>query len=1146
MAFGATVTDAGAIQVALMAEDRTRRGATSAKRSLDDYAKYAEKVGKRMTLALTVPLAGFAAGAVKSAASFETSMTKIEALVGRSKAEVAGLSESVKALATETGQPLNKLAEAMFFVTSAGFSAAEAEKVLENAAKAAAAGMGEVEPIVNAVTRAIKAWGAENLSAAHAQDVLTKAVEQGQLDAEQLARQLPEIASGAAEAGIEIEELTGALAFMSRQMTLTQAKTGLRQFILSFVVNPAASAVKELEKAGLSIESWQEMVSENLTTAMDHIKRLGDEGVIDIRKFLGGSQEARLFWDSFVGDNANLIERNQVLAEMGKAVGKTDRAYAAGADTLERRWNKAVQESKVALVEVGTDLLPVVADALEDIADLVSQASGVWNELDDSTKKVVGALALVVAGAGPVLFVLGKLVRVLAVLRAQALLTTAAMGPLGLIMAAVALAAGQMLMEEIKAAARTAELREKVDELSASMGVVEEDTGVWADRLREIRDLLDENSDAHAGLAKEIDSKRSLWDKISNLNVLESLANMPGGDGDLFGWDPGDAYTDTAERVAAATEAALEQAELAWRDAERAASSYIAKGEAWAAANPEIIAAQEALAETLDKTTTALQDQAEAFDAASAAAEKEARALFIAIRTGAGNTEANSRHLAGLAHQLSKIDELEMEWAAWRDAISATTDATEDHTDALRDQAEAFDATRAAAEKETKALLVAGFATRGTHYTNMGPGTRLMELREELKEMAAVQAVVDQWFDSIGESAKSTTRTFEDQRTALEKLADSYGEFERSLSTAMRAMRASRSAERALIMSRIDALDSLDRLQDSITGPVGQIEEAKQELAEFEALLRAQGRRAGSKKGEMVHLVGQQKEHEKLKKRVATLSGEVENMTSVFDLNSKAGRRNMQAFIESAEAVAEWKATLMAAGFSAHEAEMKVAPLRAQLEEMALEAGAEADMVARLVDKFGDIPDDVSTLIDANTEPATQKIRTLEDLLCELTKPRKIVITTVHNTVGGGGGHPLGTDAALPDSVGWGPPGGRPNYAEDKPVEKIVEEVKKAVEEVKKAAPTAVKPNWDALKTMHDAGLTPDQIRALDPALAMPAMPAPTTGTEGRDRDSWTGHGSNTININIEGNVGSDDGDEIMDRIERAIQRGANLSIFGG
>ena len=1049
MAFGgATVTEAGAIQVALRARDETRRGAEAAKRTLNDYARHAEKVGKRMTLALTVPLVGFAAGAVKAAASFEASMTKIESLVGRSKAEVAGLSETVKALAAETGQPLGKLAEAMFFVTSAGFSAAEASKVLEAAAKAAGAGMGEVEPIVNAVTRSIKAWGAENLTAAHAQDVLTKAVEQGQLDAEQLARQLPEIASGAAEAGIEIEELTGALAFMSRQMTITQAKTGLRQFILSFVVNPAAGAVKELEKAGLSIEAWQQLVSENLTTAMDHIKMLGDQGVIDIRKFLGGSQEARLFWDAFVGDNANLVERNQVLAEMGKAVGKTDRAYKAGADTVERRWNRAMQESKVALVEVGNDLLPTVASALTDIAEVVSQATGVWNELDDSTKKVVGALALVVAVGPPVLLVLAKLATALTVLRAKALLTTASMGPLGIVLAAAALAAGAWIKAELEAAARTAALRERVDELSTSLGVVEGDTGVWADRLVELRDLLDENTEAHANLIKEIDSNRSVWDRVKNINILESLANAPGMGGDILGWDPGDAYTDTAERVAAATEAALEQTELAWRDAERAASSYIAKGEAWAAANPEIVAAQEDLAETIGETTNALQDQADAFDKTSAAAEKEARAVFIAIRTGAENTEANSRHLAELAHQLSKIDELEMEWAAWRDAISATTDATEAHTDALRDQADAFDTTRAAAEKEARAILVTAAANRTSSYVSMGTAMRLMELREELEELARVQAVVDRWFDSIGESAKSTTKTFKDQRTALEKLADSYGGFGRKLSTVTRAMRGAYSAERALIMGRIDALDSLDRLQDSLTGPTDQIEQAQKDLADYEAMLLAQGRRGG-RKGEMVHLVGQQKAHDKLKGRVAKLSGEVENMTSVFDLNTKAGRRNLQTFVESAEAVGQWKAALMAAGFSASEAEAKVAPLRAQLETMAVNAGAEAAMVAALVDKFGDIPADVSTTLDADTDPATQAIIKLEAMLDSVMTDRTATMTTVHKTV-------------TISSGGSGDGGGGPN--------------------------------WPALKKMHDAGLTSNQIRALDPSLGMTS--AATADTE--------------------------------------------------
>ena len=97
---------------------------TSAKfKKLGDSA---QRVGKQMSMRMTLPIAAAGGAALKMASDFESSMTKIQSLVGRSEQEVEGLTKSVLELSGKTARAPQELADAMFFITSAGIEGAGA------------------------------------------------------------------------------------------------------------------------------------------------------------------------------------------------------------------------------------------------------------------------------------------------------------------------------------------------------------------------------------------------------------------------------------------------------------------------------------------------------------------------------------------------------------------------------------------------------------------------------------------------------------------------------------------------------------------------------------------------------------------------------------------------------------------------------------------------------------------------------------------------------------------------------------------------------------------------------------------------------------------------------------------------------------
>jgi uncharacterized protein YukE len=118
---------------AIITADTTqlKKGMNDAQRSMDQLGKNMTKVGKSMTMKVTMPLVGIGVAAAKMASDFEYSMTQIETLVGRSAQEVETLKGSVLGLSGETGRAPKELADAMFFITSAGLDAASATAALE-------------------------------------------------------------------------------------------------------------------------------------------------------------------------------------------------------------------------------------------------------------------------------------------------------------------------------------------------------------------------------------------------------------------------------------------------------------------------------------------------------------------------------------------------------------------------------------------------------------------------------------------------------------------------------------------------------------------------------------------------------------------------------------------------------------------------------------------------------------------------------------------------------------------------------------------------------------------------------------------------------------------------------------------------------
>lgn len=398
-----------------MAERRLRyvvEGDTaSAQKALNDLRGKVKAVGQKMksagrkaTRAVTVPIAGAAAGAAKMSADFEASMTKLESQIGLSREEVQGLEDDVRQMAVEAGKSPQEAADAMFFIQSAGLRGQEALDALNASLKASAIGMGESKEVANAVTNAMNAYGAESLSAEKATSVLLNTVQQGKAEAAELGPAFAKVVPGAEALGVSFEDVGASLATLTKITgDASSASTQLRGILMK-LLKPSKQGKEALAEYGLSIEDVRQKASEDgLLSALQMLREeFGDNQEALTKVFPRSRALAGVL--SMTGDSAE--EAREVFDALGETTeGDLGEALKATEQTAAFQFRQAMAKMKDAAMDFGDVLLPIakeVAGFLQRLADRISN-------LSPSAKRLTLVVAGLVAALGPLLWIVGSL-----------------------------------------------------------------------------------------------------------------------------------------------------------------------------------------------------------------------------------------------------------------------------------------------------------------------------------------------------------------------------------------------------------------------------------------------------------------------------------------------------------------------------------------------------------------------------------------------------------------------------------------------------------------------------------------------------------------------------------------------------------------
>lgn len=395
------MTDTARLVVALGLQDNLSSGLGRASAQLKGLEKSASQlgrgfgqVGRGLDLVITRGALAAAAGlgaALKVAGDFEAQMNTIGTIAvtsGQStQAGLKDIGDGIRALARETGAPLDDLTHSYYDILSAGIKVSDAQAVLTQANQLAVGAIGTNSEAVDVLTTALNSYNLSGKDAKRVSDELAEAVAAGKTTLSQIAPVYAQVAPLAAQFGIGTDEIAASLGRLTSKGNLApETVTQMSRAILELV--KPKGPLKELQ-AAMGINFADEVRKKGLVGTLQEIRVAADKLGPHVFEQLFSRLEGFRFAVQVTGENnAAFVEE---LDKVRKSAGLTSDQFDERQQGLNFQLNVLKANLKDAGITIGTELLPVFGDLAKQLSGWLQQP-GTQKGLKDFAKDLAGGI----------------------------------------------------------------------------------------------------------------------------------------------------------------------------------------------------------------------------------------------------------------------------------------------------------------------------------------------------------------------------------------------------------------------------------------------------------------------------------------------------------------------------------------------------------------------------------------------------------------------------------------------------------------------------------------------------------------------------------------------------------------------------------
>lgn len=408
---------------------------------IDEAGKKIEAFGDSVTSAgqaimpASMAVAGLGAAAVKTAADFDTSMSKVAAVSGATGDDLDALRDKAREMGAKTKFSASEAASAMEYMAMAGWKTGDMLEGIEGIMNLAAASGEDLATTSDIVTDALTAFGLSAQDSGHFADILAAASSNANTNVSMMGETFKYCAPIAGALGFSAEDTAQAIGLMANAgIKGSQAGTALRTIMnnltgeiklsgkalgdVTIQTTNADGSMRDLSSiladcrgafSQLS-ESEQAAAAEALVgkNAMSGFLALMNAGEGDIEKLSGAIDHCS---DTFVKTvDGAIIPMSQALEDgidwIEEYNGVSEQMAAVMQDNLSGQLTILKSQLQELAISFGEMLMPAIRAIVSKIQAFVDKL----NNMSESQRKAVLTIGLIIAALGPLLVILGTVI----------------------------------------------------------------------------------------------------------------------------------------------------------------------------------------------------------------------------------------------------------------------------------------------------------------------------------------------------------------------------------------------------------------------------------------------------------------------------------------------------------------------------------------------------------------------------------------------------------------------------------------------------------------------------------------------------------------------------------------------------------------
>lgn len=376
--------------------------------ALEGFGTKAQRIGRKVTVGLSAPLAAFGFLSVRTGLEFQKALNRVQVVTGATAEEVAGLQERVEGALGEKGIPTTarSSAAAMLELAHSGQSLAEVERTLPGVIALATSASEDQATAAKITTDVLDAYGLSADHAAEVTDLLALASARGEQELSPLSEGIIE-ASRAARAFDQ--DLPGTIAVLDRLADMGKGGAAGAQVFgqaLARLRRPSTEGLRALRRLGIEAQDLSKRGADGA------VKMRPLEDILETLRARGmDAGDALAIFGPKLGATALGLVRTsgrarEFAGELRDAGGAADRLakvqLGGGVGTLEE-FNQKWERLLVTVARSGL---------IEGLGEIATQAGKVFTwfqHLSPTTQRWAVRIGAIAAVAGPTLVVVGQL-----------------------------------------------------------------------------------------------------------------------------------------------------------------------------------------------------------------------------------------------------------------------------------------------------------------------------------------------------------------------------------------------------------------------------------------------------------------------------------------------------------------------------------------------------------------------------------------------------------------------------------------------------------------------------------------------------------------------------------------------------------------